>query len=89
MFNVERIDEPMMFFVRHWGVLIFVVGALLVYSANYTQARAPILIGAAGEKIAVALLIFFGPMKATTLMKVAGIADGIFAIIYVSYLAGL
>jgi hypothetical protein len=77
----------MVFFVRHWGVLIFVVGALLVYSAGVPAVRTPVLIAAAVEKFALGLLIFLGPMRRRSVMTAAVIGDGLFAVLYVAYLA--
>ena len=87
-FGVES-TNPFVFFVRHWGVLIFVVGALIVYSAYVPEARGPVLVAAAIEKFAIGLLTFFGPMKRTTTMTAIAIGDGAFAILYVAFLAGL
>ena len=87
-FGVES-TSPFVFFVQHWGVLIFVVGALIVYSAYVPAARAPVLVAATIEKFAIGLLTFFGPMKRTTAMTAIAIGDGAFAILYVAYLAGL
>ena len=88
-FGVESPISSLVFFVRHWGVLIFVVGALIVYSAYAPTTRAPVLVAAAIEKVAIGLLTFFGPMKPTSAMTAIAIGDGAFAIIYVAYLAGL
>ena len=88
-FGVESPSSSLVFFVRHWGVLIFVVGALIVYSAYVPTVRAPVLVGAAIEKFAIGLLTFFGPMKRATAMTAIAIGDGAFAILYVAYLAGL
>jgi hypothetical protein len=87
-FGVESPASSTVFFVRHWGVLIFVVGALIVYSAYVQTVRAPVLVAAAIEKFAIGLLTFFGPMKRTTAMAAIAIGDGAFAILYVAYLAG-
>ena len=87
-FGVES-TSPFVFFVQHWGVLIFAVGALIVYSAYVPTVRAPVLVAAAIEKFAIGLLTFFGPMKRTTAMTAIAIGDGAFAILYVAYLAGL
>jgi hypothetical protein len=73
-----------MFFVRHWGVLIFTVGA---YSAYVPAVRLPILAGASVEKFAVGLLVFFGRLTPTRLMTAVAIGDGILAILYVCYLS--
>src|SRR5215471_20595523 len=64
-FGVESPISSFVFFVRHWGVLIFVVGALIVYSAYAPTVRAPVLIAPAIEKFAIGLLTFFGPVKPT------------------------
>jgi len=87
--GVESPITPLVFFVRHWGVLIFAIGALIVYSAYHPTVRAPVLAAAAIEKFAIGLLTFFGPMKRTTAMTAIAVGDGAFAILYVAYLAGL
>ena len=88
-FGVESPISSLVFFVRHWGVLIFVVGALIIYSACAPEIRAPVLIAAAIEKLAIGLLTFFGPVKRTTAMTAIAVGDSAFAILYVAYLAGL
>src|SRR5215467_12221450 len=88
-FGVESLTSSLVFFVRHWGVLIFVVAALIVYSAYVPIVRAPVLAAAAIEKFAIGLLTFFGPIKRTRCMTTLAIGDGVFAVLYVGYLAGL
>src|SRR5262244_1646628 len=88
-FGVESPISSLVFFVRHWGVLIFAVGALIVYSAYVPTVRAPVLAAAAVEKFAIGLLTFFGPMKPTSAMTAIAVGDSAFAILYVAYLAGL
>ena len=88
-FGVESPISSLVFLVRHWGVLILVVAALILYSAYAPTVRAPVLAAAAIEKFAIGLLIFFGPMKRTIAMTAMAIGDGAFAILYVAYLAGL
>src|SRR5262245_58033391 len=88
-FGVEGPNGSLLFFVRHCGVLIFVVAALIFYSSYAPAVRAPVLAAAAIEKFAIGLLIFFGPVKRTTAMTAIAAGDGAFAILYVAYLAGL
>jgi hypothetical protein len=88
-FGVDIPTVSALFFVRHWGVLISLIASLIVYSAFAPSARTSILIAAATEKFAVGFLIFFGPAKRTHAMTAIAIVDGIFAILYVAYLAGL
>jgi len=84
--GVETPTSSAVFFVRHWGVLIFAVGALIVYSACTPVIRTPVLIAAAIEKFAMGLLVFFGPVKRTSAMTAIAIVDGVFAILYVAFL---
>jgi hypothetical protein len=88
-FGVGDGAAPTVFFVRHWGVLIFAVGALILCAAYVPSVRAPVLIAAALEKFAIGILVFFGPLKRTTAMTVIAAIDGLFAASYVAYLAGL
>ena len=86
--GVKSSDGVTMFFVQHWGALLFVVCALTVYSAYVPVSRVPILTAAIIEKLAIVALIFFGPLKRTIVMTVMGIMDGILAIVFIAYLAG-
>ena len=88
-FGLEGPISPLIFFVQHWGVLIFAIGALITYSAYAPAVRAPVLVAAAIEKFAIGLLAFFGPMKRTSAMTAMAVGDGAFAVLYVAYLAGL
>jgi hypothetical protein len=76
------------FFVQHWGVLVFVVGCLIIYSAYAPAIRVPVLIAAAVEKFALGLLVFFGPVRRTSGMTTSAVVDAVFAILYVVYLVG-
>jgi hypothetical protein len=89
MFGVKSVDGVTMFFVRHWGALLFVVCALTVYSAYVPVSRVPILTAAIIEKLAIVALIFFGPFKRTLTITVIGIVDGVLAILFIAYLAGV
>jgi hypothetical protein len=46
-------------------------------------------VAAAIEKFAMGLVVFFGPVKLTTAMIAIATIDGVFAVLYVAYLAGL
>ena len=86
MFGVKSSDGVTMFFVRHWGALLFVVCALTVYSAYFPASRVPILCAAIIEKFAIVALIFFGPFKRTIAITAIGIGDGVLAILFIAYL---
>jgi hypothetical protein len=88
-FGDDRPDAATMFFVRHWGLLIFLVGALVFNAAYVPAIRGPVLFAAAIEKFAIGVLVFFGPLRRTLPMTAIALGDGLFAILYVAYLAGL
>jgi hypothetical protein len=88
VFGAKSTDGLTMFFIRHWGALLFVVCALTVYSAYSPSTRAPILTAAVIEKVVIVVLIFFGPVKRTVAMTAVAILGGILAILFVAYLAG-
>ena len=79
----------MMFFVRHWGALLCMVCALTVYSAYVPATRSPILTASVIEKIVIVGLIFLGPVKRTVAMTAIGLLDGVLAVLFVAYIAGL
>jgi len=85
-FKIDNPDGALLFFVMHWGVLIFVVGALLKVVAYAPELRAPVLIAAAIEKFAILFLVLFGPLKRTLGMSIIAAADGTLAVIYTLYL---
>ena len=87
-FAEESAPGSMVFLVRHWGVLLTVVGALIVYSAGAPEIRTPVLVAAAVEKLAIGLLLFLGSMKRTSLMTAVALGDAVFAILYLVYVGG-
>ncbi len=89
VFGVGEADAALLFFARHWGVLIFAVGALLVWAAYDPSLRTAVLAAAALEKLVIVAMILFGPLRRTQLMTVAAAADGTFAILYLAYLGHL
>jgi hypothetical protein len=88
VFEAESPNGLTMFFIRHWGALLFVVCALTVYSAYAPVTRTPILTSSIIEKIVLVALIFFGPVKRTIPLMAIGVMDGILAVLFVAYLAG-
>jgi hypothetical protein len=89
VFGAKSTDGLTMFFVRHWGALLCVVCALTVYSAYFPATRVPILTASVVEKFVIVALIFFGPLKRTVAMTAIGIMDGMLALLFVVYLAGV
>ena len=47
-------------FAKHWGLMAFCFGALLIYVARHRESRRPIVIAAAVEKLGMVVLIALG-----------------------------
>src|SRR5262249_44465558 len=61
--------------VRHWGLLVFLVGALLAYAASHAEVRFPALIVAIVEKAAFALGLFLSPFRSRAAVFAVALAD--------------
>lgn len=72
---------------RHWGLLIGLIGALLIYAAYHTEARIPIMSVAALEKLALAALVIAGLLRKRWLTIAIVAADVVMAILFLVILA--
>ena len=70
-------------FTKHWGLLAFCFGALLVYSAKHVELRRPIVIAAAIEKIGLCVIVAMA-WNEPSLQALRPIlfVDGIIVVIY-------
>jgi hypothetical protein len=73
---------------RHWGLLVCLVGALLIYAAYHAEIRVPTLIVAIAEKAAFSLGMFSSPFHRRPTVLVMALADAGMAAVYLIYLAG-
>jgi hypothetical protein len=89
LFGQAPADALSRLIARHWGLLVFLVGALLVYAAYHADVRAPTLIVAIVEKVAFALGVFLSPFRRRPTVLVMGLADAGMAAVYLAYLTGL
>jgi hypothetical protein len=89
IFGIDEATPVLRLITRHWALLVFLVGLLLVYAALEPALRTPILIVAGIEKIAFAILLFFGPVQGTFAAKFAAAGDAMLALLYVLYFLGL
>lgn len=72
---------------RHWGLLVALFGALLVYAGYHPEVRAPVMLAAAIEKLGVAAIFgFVQPRRPLLLAIIAG--DAAMAILYLVILSG-
>ena len=74
---------------RHWGLLLFCVGALLVYSAFHPAVREPAVVLASVEKAGFAACVFGTSLRKRPIISMMAAADALMALVYVLYLLGL
>jgi len=82
-------DALSLLIARHWGLLVCLVGALLIYAAYHAEIRVPVLIVASAEKAAFALGMFLSPFRRRPTVLGMALADAGMATMYVMYLIGL
>jgi hypothetical protein len=89
LFGQAPHDALSLLIARHWGLLVCLVGALLIYSAYHAEIRVPTLIVAIAEKAAFALGMFISPFRRRPAVLVMALADASMAAMYLMYLTGL
>src|SRR5437660_8849609 len=89
LFGQAPSDALSLLIVRHWGLLVCLVGALLIYAAYHAEIRGPTLMVGIVEKAAFALGIFLSPFRRRSAVLVMALADAGMAAIYLTYLSGL
>lgn len=82
-------DTVSLALARHWGLLIFCVGALLIYAAFYPPVRVPVLVFAVIEKVGLGVCVLGTSLRSKGIAAVLAAADLLMALIYVIYLSGL
>ena len=86
LFGQAPSDALSILIVRHWGLLVGLVGTLLIYAAYHSEIRVPTLIVAIVEKAAFALGVFLSPLHRRLTVFVMALADAGMAAVYVIYL---
>ena len=88
IFGEAPTDKVGLAVARHWGLLTFLIGALLIYAAFHSSVRVPVMVVAVIEKAALALGIFSSSLRSHPVAASAAAGDSLIAIIYIFYLAG-
>ena len=89
LFGQAPSDALSLFIVRHWGLLVALVGALLIYAAYHAEVRVPTLIVAIVEKAALVLGVLISPFRQRPTVLAMALADACMSAVYVMYLTGL
>ena len=86
--NEVKVTSPAgQFYARHWGLVVFSVGALLIYAGYKPVYREPIILAATIEKIGLIALLMADFNKAyTKKLKLAMYFDMVCVTLYVLYL---
>jgi hypothetical protein len=89
LFKLQLADEGALLMARHWGLLAFCIGALLVYAAGHPEVRVPVVAVALLEKAGLVVLIV-SRWKAphTRGMHVTAMFDGVCSVVYAAWLLG-
>ena len=82
-------DKVSVALARHWGLLIFCVGALLIYAAFNPPVRAPILVFAVIEKVGLGVCVLGTSLRRQGIVARLAGGDLLMALVYVLYLLGL
>jgi len=88
IFGKAPTDEVGLAVARHWGLLTFLVGALLIYAAFHASVRGPAMVIGVIEKAALGLGILGTSLRKHPVAAAIAAGDSFMALVYVLYLAG-
>ena len=74
---------------RHWGLLLFCVGALLVYAVFHPPVREAAVVLASVEKIGFVACVFLTSLRQRRIVAMMAAGDALMLLIFVLYLFGL
>ena len=89
LFGHAPSDALSLFVARHWGLLVCLVGALLMYAAYHAEVRVPTLVVAIAEKASLVLGLLLSPFRRRPTVLAMALADAGMSAVYVVYLTGL
>src|SRR5262245_57182210 len=79
VFGVTAPDVVTRTIMQHWGLVVCLIGALLVFASYHPVVRVPIMVAAATEKLALGALILASPLRRRWLPVMMGLADAVMA----------
>src|SRR5262249_50841394 len=74
---------------RHWGLLLFCIGALLIYAGFRPAVRKPAVLLASIEKAGFVACVLGTSLRHPPVVALLAIADAFMLLIYGLYLSGL
>lgn len=80
-------DVTGIFFARHWGLIVFCLGALLFAAATRKELRRPVMFAAVVEKLGLVLMVAMNWSEpALKGLHLASVFDTVCIILYTAYL---
>jgi len=86
VFGIVDPDAGSRFIVQHWGLLVCLVGALLVFAGRHPEVRVPVLLVAATEKLVGSGLMLTGSLRRRPVVLAIVAADSLMAVLYLRLL---
>ena len=88
IFGETPTDAISLALARHWALLIFCVGVLLVYVAFHPMVRDPAMVFAATEKVALGAGVLGTSLRRHAVAAAIAAGDSLIALVYITYLVG-
>jgi hypothetical protein len=88
LFGKVSSDTLSLLIARHWGLLVFLIGILLIYAAYHAEIRVPTLIVASIEKVVFALGLLISPFRRRPIVLAIALTDAAMSALYLMYLTG-
>jgi hypothetical protein len=89
VFGQAPADALGLLVIRHWGLVVSLVGALLIFAAYHADNRVPTLIVAIVEKTAFVCGLLVSPFRRRPAVLAIAMADAGMTAVYLIYLTGL
>ena len=74
---------------RHWGLLLFCIGSLLIYSAFHPTVREAAVVVASVEKAGFVACVFGTSLRRQLMPSIMAAADTLMVLVFALYLVGL
>ena len=88
IFGETPTDAISLGLARHWGLVIFCVGVLLIYAAFHPAVRDPAMVFAAAEKATLGAGVLGTSLRRHVIAAAIAAGDSLIALVYIAYLAG-
>ena len=88
IFGETPTDAISLGLARHWGLVIFCVGVLLIYAAFHPAVRDPAMVFAATEKVALGTGVLGTSLRRHAVAAAIAAGDSLIALVYIANLAG-